>query len=477
MYSRRSYLLRMLLLCMYVCIFTVVFGSQRTFAADSPITITRQTVKADFPKALDFQMTAHDDSSTITEAQLHLSYNTDAPDETHVVNAATAGATVTFHWHEDAAQNHFTPVGTIVSYSWLIHDTAGQEYNEPTQKFQVTDTRFNWQHLTQGAVQVNWYKRPTSFGQMLLTQVMASLKHITSALNERVQQPITVWVYETTDDFHGSLPPDTHEWTGGIAFPSLRQTSIVIEDNTSDRLRRDLPHELTHLVFHEGLTASIVPTWFDEGLAVYNQSYHELEMVQSFQDALDKHALLRLSTISTDFPQDADQALLAYAQSWKLVDYMYTTFGQQGMAALLQSMHRSSATFELDVENTLHTTVPLIENQWHLSLKQPATLSPDQLTPTTQPITDPFAGISTTDPNAPALIALGVLLIILPLLGFSGLLVRQRRIAEQVRIDLTAQHILAEVFAERDHDARNLPPRYPPPGQAPPDPPWRYPQE
>jgi hypothetical protein len=38
-------------------------------------------------------------------------------------------------------------------------------------------------------------------------------------------------------------------------------------------MRRDMPHELTHLIFHQQ-DHSEVPLWFDEGIAVHHQHYH-----------------------------------------------------------------------------------------------------------------------------------------------------------------------------------------------------------
>ena len=147
--------------------------------------------------------------------------------------------------------------------------------------------------------------------------------------------PLNLWVYETADDFHGALAPNSYEWVGGIAFPTLSEAFISVSGSSDTTLIRDMPHELTHLVFHQLIAQGILaPTWFDEGLAVYNQQYHEPEMAARLDEALASHTLLRLSNISFSFPADANAAYLAYAQSWNMIGYMYNTFGQPKMARL-----------------------------------------------------------------------------------------------------------------------------------------------
>ena len=191
-----------------------------------------------------------------------------------------------------------------------------------------------------------------------------------------------------------------------------------------------MPHELTHVIFHELVRLNdLVPTWFDEGLAVYNQTYHEPEMQQRFNDALKTHSLLRLDTLADGFPANSDKAYLAYAESWQFMSYMYNTFGITKMAHLIHLMNTSSGAFEYEMTSAFGKDSTQIENQWLISLNQPPILPPTQSTqPTAQPshkVVVPL--VTTTDATAPWLIGAGVLLILLSLSGVSGLFVYQRR--------------------------------------------------
>src|SRR5438874_6578263 len=121
----------------------------------------------------------------------------------------------------------FIPPGTMVYYHWEFADKAGGRYVEPQQALTTVDTRFPWQHLTSGLLQVNWYNRSKDFGQAILSQASMSIDNISKTLGGGLLHPINLWVYETDLDFHGSLAPGSYEWVGGVAFPTLEEASIV----------------------------------------------------------------------------------------------------------------------------------------------------------------------------------------------------------------------------------------------------------
>jgi hypothetical protein len=88
--------------------------------------------------------------------------------------------------------------------------------------------------------------------------------------------------------------------------------------------------------------------------------------------------LLSLDDISGGFPPDSDKAYLAYAQSWNLVAYMYSTFGQARMTALIKALNSPLIDFEGAVQQVLGIDVAHLENQWHINLHQPPTLTGGQ---------------------------------------------------------------------------------------------------
>lgn len=425
-------------ICIFLCI-AILSSSPVTRAADSPIQVNSRSNILMFPKAIDFKISVHDSRSSLVRATIYLAYKGFNYRESHQVNTTASVSTYTFEWHDDLTVNsdHFPPVGTQISYYWTITDTAGNSYTDLAQTVNVIDNRFNWQHLSQGLYQINWYNRGADFGQMVLGKVDTDVQGVSHNLGGGLQHPINLWIYADANDFQGSLPPNVHEWVGGIAFPAVSEASIVVQSADDDTLQRDMPHELTHLVFHQVVAPGIAPTWFDEGLAVYNQNFHESEMLVRFKTALNDRNLLRLNTLAQNFPADADKAYLAYAQSWQLMDYMYQTFGLQKMGVLIHNMHNPNQSFDVDMRQALGLDVAHLENQWHISLNQPPTLSKDQLA---EPLPVPVRPANPYNGTTIALLLLGIVLMLVALLGLGCIIAYQRRVRQMMSLAQQLQY-------------------------------------
>ncbi len=399
-------------------------------SSTNPITVTSRTYTEDFPSYIDLTASANDRAGTINQATIVLTFNPDGASETHAVPLSKKGNVFVVSWREDTSHGHFLPAGVQVTYYWEFSDTAGHTFTDAQQRFTTIDTRFNWQHLTQGMLQVNWYIRDQNFGQYVLAKASASIQKISHALGGGLNQPINLWVYASDQDFHGSLSPGSYEWVGGVALPLLHEASIVVIDSSDPTLRRDMPHELTHLVFHELIVQGITPpTWFDEGLAVYNQDYREPELQARLDKALASQSLLRLSQISDGFPANADQAYLAYAQSYDLLKYMYKTFGQPRMVQLIKFINNPQQTFDQDLTQALGVDEIHLENQWRLSDSQPAVLTASDVTPTPQPVIQvkQAQNVSTNYTTFWLLIGLGIFLVLVSLISLTVLIIYSLR--------------------------------------------------
>jgi hypothetical protein len=226
----------------------------------------------------------------------------------------------------------------------------------------------------------------------------------------------------------------------------LHEASIVVMDTNDYTLIRDMPHELTHLIFHELIVQGITPPrWFDEGLAVYNQLFREPDLRARWEKALASQALLRLSQISDNFPANADQAYLAYAQSYYLLDYMYRTFGKARMIPLMKDINNPQTTFDQDLQQALGVDELHLENQWRLFYGQSAVLTTNNVTPTPQPVViqvKQAQNVSTNYTTFWLLIGLGIFLVVISLVSLIVLIIfslrHNKALKEQPRVPTQA---------------------------------------
>lgn len=397
------------------------------------ITITSETQSDIYPSQITFQVQASDNAGTISGAQLEIAVPQINIDHQITVPVPQPGATVSLTYRYDPSSDYLPPF-TPVTYHWTLNDNAQHSLTGADQHFDFVDTRFSWRHLTQGELSVYWYDQNTAYGQNILNTASQEATSIEHDLNGTLTAPIRVLVYATAQDLRGGLPPNAPNWAGGVALIQFDEALIVV-GNAQYPLQRDLPHELTHLIFHEiaGLDCGGCPLWFDEGMAVYHQIYHEPELQATFDDAVRRKALLPFNSIAQQFPQDSNQAELAYAQSWNFIKYLYSsttsysTYTQAKVAQLVDSL--KTTPFADAFQNVFGRSVEQMEDQWRVSLG----LKPINSSPASTPST---GGTTSSQPSSAApdqgngsgpLTAIGLGLVLLLLAGLMGAVFIVRR--------------------------------------------------
>lgn len=388
--------------------------------AASTISILSETQTFRYPSTMTFTLQANDSSGSISSAHLIIEV---PPEQIHhdvTVPVNQPGSQITLNYAYDAT-NDYLPPFTPITYHWVLGDSNQQNtLTGASKQFDFEDTRFTWSHLSQSNITVYWYKLNSTFGQQLLSTAVSEATSIEQDLQGTLTTPIRVFAYQSSEDLREGLPPSAPDWAGGVALVELYQALIVVGNSEAQPLQRDLPHELTHLILHEvaGLDCGGCPLWFDEGMAVYHQIYHEPDMQALFDQTVRNNRLLLFNTLTQRFPSDSTLAELAYAQSWNFLKYLYQQFGEPKIARLVNSLPKTD--FDKAFSTTFGNDVAHLESQWHVSLRLPPTLdnSPNATAGTEGGNQNP-APVSTPG-NSDQLLAVVVLLATLVLMGMLG---------------------------------------------------------
>nr|BBH94581.1 hypothetical protein KTA_27800 [Thermogemmatispora argillosa] len=413
-----------------------------------PISVTAQSQSVHFPDYIDFQLSAVDSLAPIVSAAIHISIPMFGFDDTETVSV-NKSKNITVDWRMNTSGDNYVLPGTSITYYWELTDSIDNVHLTKYTNFIVSDTRFTWQSATQGYMRLHWYNTAPGFSQALLSRALSDEEHLTQVTGMSYHHVFDLWVYSSDSAFRRALPPDTFEWVGGVAFPPLNEAFFTVSSPTDETLVRDMPHEMTHLLLHQTVSDRVaIPHWFDEGLAVYCQLFQEPELTDRLNEALRTHSLLPLIQIMNHFPSDSDTAELAYAESWNLVSYMFQTFGKADMEHLLQLLSSGKQNFDQALQAAIGEDQAHLENQWHLALHQPPTLSPAEMqTPAVPPASTARLQLptpATSDSHDPLLLALGTALMLAALLGTMLLLasVRHQRLQAMEAVQ-AAEQILA----------------------------------
>jgi hypothetical protein len=265
------------------------------------------------------------------------------------------------------------PVGVDVIYRWRITDEDGNISETPDQTTHYFDTRYDWTELEGPRVTVYTYDASPEFRQAILDSAEHTIDRLQTAYGILPTQRIRLWAYPNKDDFYGSLAPNSEPWIAGEAQPALFLIRAILPPDDTRELDRVVPHEITHQVTYQVTQNpfSYPPLWLNEGLAVYWQENGRDRFYSYALDLAREGNIPPLRTLNGEFAYDSEGALNSYALSLSVVIYILDTFGDEGMANLLD-VFKQGVTYDEAVEEGLGVTFEELDAGWRAYILEKA---------------------------------------------------------------------------------------------------------
>jgi len=203
----------------------------------------------------------------------------------------------------------------------------------------------------------------------LIETATKALDRLEEDIGATGKDPVKIYIYANNRDMRSAMSQNEVEWVGGQAQPNLGLVLGAIAPNYSAEVKRILPHELSHQVVYQATDNPYggVPTWFDEGLAVYNQEAPDADFVSSLKEAAQKGQLIPLTALAASFPADSDQARLSYAESHSVVSYLSATYKAAKMRELVKAF-REARPLDEALQTVLGVSVDALEAAWRKTL-------------------------------------------------------------------------------------------------------------
>ncbi|MBA7680935.1 hypothetical protein ES703_89256 [subsurface metagenome] len=163
------------------------------------------------------------------------------------------------------------------------------------------------------------------------------------------------------------------EWTGGVAFTRYGIIAIGIAPSNINWGKRAIAHELTHLVIHQMTLNPYgdLPTWLDGGLAMYTEGAPLPEYVAYLNKAIVENSLISVRSLSSPFSAYAEDAVLSYAQSYSLVEFLISNYGRDKMLELL-NIFRQGSTYDGALEQVYGFDMDGLNALWRDYVTAPA---------------------------------------------------------------------------------------------------------
>lgn len=335
----------------------------RAAAADGDPLIGSSDATAAAPTGITFALTAASDEP-ITRVELF--WRAAAQQEYRLVRVdAPTQNEVAVTYSLDTRLNYIPP-GIDVHWLWQVTDAGDDVTRSDESTVTYLDPSQDWTVVTSATVDVYWQDADsTSDADPVIAAVEGSLATLSARFDIHTERPLRIVLFHNRNTFKDALPPGSAEWIGGQAHTTLDVFVASMIPGSTSEVRRLVPHEVVHLALAQETANpwTSPPQWLDEGLAVYMQDQVDEDMRDALDEAVDDGELIPLPALQSAFPWDADRAILSYAESWSVVDYLIETYGDVGMAALIDAIG-ASETGEEAVLTAFGRSLEQIDSDW-----------------------------------------------------------------------------------------------------------------
>ncbi len=349
--------------------------------ADSGISVLDSSVEIHFPAELVFHLEA-ESLANIVDARLH--YQVDKMNYAQVTSEGwpdfIPATRVETSWVWDTRKTSLPP-GAGITYWWTIEDDSGNKVETSPSVVHFDDLRYNWQSLSDGDLTLFWYEGDDSFAQELMNACQEGLARLTRDIGVYTARPVRIYVYASTSDLRGAMVFPM-EWTGGAAFTEFGIIAIGISPGQVDWGKGALVHELTHLAVHQLIFSPYgkLPTWLDEGLAMYNEGELDPYLQAWLREAVSEDKLISVRTLCSPFSAESEKAYISYAESYSLVEYLLDNYGRGKILALL-NLFKQGSTYDEALIKVYGFDIDGLDSRWRGTLVAPTVVASEARQP------------------------------------------------------------------------------------------------
>ncbi len=334
------------------------------------IEVTAADVVNRFPEEVVFRLSAYSEA-TIEEVTLHYQILPDGvvaygrPDFTPAERVQ-----VDFHLKGNDPPRSYLAPGAEIDYFWEVEDGAGNKLTTDQATFVYEDIRFSWESISDGNLTVYWYAGSRSSAESALEVAGDTLDKMSALLGVTVDYPVKVWTYDSYEDMLPALVrrSEAHQQRVVVLGERVASDTVLLQGEGADDTLR---HELTHIVTREagkGPYGSL-PTWLDEGTAMYAQSEPGEGYTSALEGAVKRDSLISVRSMTSP-SGDPSKVGLFYGQAWSLVNFLIEAYGPAKFAELFATFKEGS-TVDKALLKVYGFDQDGLEDAWRASLGLP----------------------------------------------------------------------------------------------------------
>lgn len=340
----------------------VVQKAEARFA--TPVVSTSKAV-LDYPRNVEFsaEINNADDVQRII-LEYGINKRTCGPASAEAFPVFATGSTISIKWTWEMLKSGSEPPGTHIWYQWKLILKDGSAVTSERKEFIWLNQALSWSTIKKGNLFLHWYDGSESFAQSILDAADTGLQKLAKNTGLTAKQPIHIYIFK---DYAALREAVLYQpgWIGGIAFSDYNITTMGISTSNLDWGKGAIVHELTHLLVGNMVSGCIVnmPAWLNEGIAVYSQGGPDVDGMILFNLSSRIGNLLPIRSLSGSFSEEPGKADISYSQSYSIVNYLITTYGQEQLSKLFQNLN-DGQTVEMALQNAYGFGLDELEKRW-----------------------------------------------------------------------------------------------------------------
>jgi hypothetical protein len=169
--------------------------------------------------------------------------------------------------------------------------------------------------------------------------------------------PVRVIIAESDEEFAELTDGGVPDWGVGCAIANrdlivLKSPRIVTYPLQMEKV---VVHELAHIATARVLGSVRVPRWFDEGVAMTVAGQWRLSQSSAMASAVLFNRLIPLAELEGRFPEGIQEARLAYAESFRAVEFLRSATEHEHVGGLVNAV-RVAGSFDAALDGRMGMT-------------------------------------------------------------------------------------------------------------------------
>ena len=305
----------------------------------------------------------------------------------------------------------FIPVGTEFIYHWELTLADGSTIESEEDSYIYLPPGKDWQSVHNDFMRVYFHGNREEIALRYLEAADRTYARVGAILQTQLETvPVNTVLFASESDLEEAQPGRSEAYDAAT-FLCGSQVAInvifVIDRSCGTRDRSDtLRHEFTHILTKAAGEGALgkVPSWLDEGTAVYSQTEPGRGFTDPFEVGVAINRLIPFSTMVSG-NNDPNMVGLFYGQSYEMVRFLIARDGEEAFARLFATI-KAGNRFDRAIEIVYGITLDEFETEFRAfhdlpPREPPATPTPAREEPATpEPTPEPEQPQATPPPTA-----------------------------------------------------------------------------